>query len=217
MATGIVKKKPVFTTVGALRPDTSGHNLTVKVGLQSSGSARSCLLCGCAAAWHPAPRGPAPDWQPRKSGDALGTLLLPRCLQVLGAKIVLDRPARPGGKPQRIAECTVGDATGIILFTARNEQGELGVCWAAAGAVADALPQAAAAALAHRLSGWRHFGMPCPALLACCLPVTRRASRHLHSQAWAGPVSGACIGFSFFHMLSLFLCFLAAEVHRRLH
>lgn len=44
-------------------------------------------------------------------------------LQVLDAKLVLDRPARPGGKPQRIAECTVGDQTGIILFTARNEQG----------------------------------------------------------------------------------------------
>ena len=44
---------------------------------------------------------------------------------MLDAKLVLDRPARPGGKPQRIAECTVGDDTGIILFTARNEQGRL--------------------------------------------------------------------------------------------
>lgn len=44
---------------------------------------------------------------------------------MLDAKTVLDRPARPGGKPQRIAECTVGDTSGIILFTARNEQVDL--------------------------------------------------------------------------------------------
>jgi hypothetical protein len=41
----------------------------------------------------------------------------------MDAKVVQDRPARAGGKAQRIAECTVGDETGVILFTARNDQG----------------------------------------------------------------------------------------------
>lgn len=53
-------------------------------------------------------------------------------LQVLDAKIVVDKPARGSLKAQRVAECTVGDETGTILFTARNEQGGwLGcrLCW----------------------------------------------------------------------------------------
>ena len=39
------------------------------------------------------------------------------------------RKARPGGsmgrpsQPSRIAECLIGDETGCILFTARNDQG----------------------------------------------------------------------------------------------
>ena len=45
-------------------------------------------------------------------------------LQVLDSKVVLDRPARTGLKAQRVAECTVGDDSGLILFSARNEQGE---------------------------------------------------------------------------------------------
>lgn len=41
------------------------------------------------------------------------------------------RKARPGSsmsrpsQPSRIAECLIGDETGCILFTARNEQGYL--------------------------------------------------------------------------------------------
>lgn len=31
MAAPIEKRKPVFTTVDQLRPDSTGHNLTVKV------------------------------------------------------------------------------------------------------------------------------------------------------------------------------------------
>ncbi|KAK9816635.1 hypothetical protein WJX72_003094 [[Myrmecia] bisecta] len=67
----IEKRQPVFTEVAALRPDTSGHNLTVKV---------------------------------------------------LDAKLVLSRPGRLQGPPTRIAECLVGDQSGVIVFTARNEQ-----------------------------------------------------------------------------------------------
>ena len=44
-------------------------------------------------------------------------------LQVVDAKVVVDKPARGPLKPQKVAECTVGDETGIILLTARNEQG----------------------------------------------------------------------------------------------
>lgn len=35
---------------------------------------------------------------------------------------MVDKPARGALKPQRVAECTVGDETGCILLTARNEQ-----------------------------------------------------------------------------------------------
>jgi hypothetical protein len=44
--------------------------------------------------------------------------------QVVDSKTVQDRPARAGQKAQRVAECTVGDETGTILLSARNEQGE---------------------------------------------------------------------------------------------
>ncbi|GAB4823009.1 hypothetical protein N2152v2_010055 [Parachlorella kessleri] len=87
-AAAIEKKKPVFTKVDQLRPDTSGHNLTVKVKELT----------------------PHPQDQ-RAIGPALkrAGLTVKDALQVLDAKLVLDRPARPGGKPQRIAECTVVD------------------------------------------------------------------------------------------------------------
>ncbi|KAL4430586.1 hypothetical protein ABPG77_005826 [Micractinium sp. CCAP 211/92] len=67
-------RAPVFGKVEGLRPDTSGHNLVVKV---------------------------------------------------IDAKLVVDKPARGALKPQRVAECTVGDETGCILLTARNEQVDL--------------------------------------------------------------------------------------------
>ena len=43
-------------------------------------------------------------------------------LQVVSAKEVLKRQ-RPDGSEVRITECIVGDATGVIIFTARNAQG----------------------------------------------------------------------------------------------
>jgi hypothetical protein len=44
-------------------------------------------------------------------------------LQVVKAQIVVDRPRGPKGQPLKVAECIVGDETGVIIFTARNEQG----------------------------------------------------------------------------------------------
>ena len=44
--------------------------------------------------------------------------------QVLDAKVVLTRPKGPKGNSLKVAECLVGDESGIIVFTARNEQGE---------------------------------------------------------------------------------------------
>ncbi len=47
-------------------------------------------------------------------------------VKVVSAKLVLQK-ARPDGnqvRHVRIAECMVGDDTGVIVFTARNEQGE---------------------------------------------------------------------------------------------
>jgi len=46
------------------------------------------------------------------------------CPQVLEAKLVQDKQVRGGGRgPQRLAECLVGDASGTVVFTAKNEQG----------------------------------------------------------------------------------------------
>ncbi len=37
--------------------------------------------------------------------------------------MVLTRAKGPKGTPLKVAECLVGDESGIIIFTARNEQG----------------------------------------------------------------------------------------------
>eukprot|EP00884_Botryococcus_braunii_P013354 jgi/Botrbrau1/22019/Bobra.0024s0033.1 len=66
-----IKRAPVFVTIDALRPETSGHNVKAKV---------------------------------------------------LDSTVVLNRPGRYNSAPSRIAECTIGDSTGCIIFTARNEQ-----------------------------------------------------------------------------------------------
>ena len=44
-------------------------------------------------------------------------------LQVVEAKVVMDRAKGPRGAPLKLAECIVGDETGSIVFTAKNEQG----------------------------------------------------------------------------------------------
>ncbi|KAI3425972.1 hypothetical protein D9Q98_007940 [Chlorella vulgaris] len=62
--------------------------------------------------------GKVEELRPETSGHDL-------IVKVLDAKIVVDKPARGSLKAQRVAECTVGDETGTILFTARNEQVEL--------------------------------------------------------------------------------------------
>lgn len=50
------------------------------------------------------------------AGERL-TLTGPSC------QVVVDRPRGPKGQPLKVAECIVGDETGTIVFTARNEQG----------------------------------------------------------------------------------------------
>jgi replication factor A1 len=50
-------------------------------------------------------------------------------LKVLSAKpVAVHKPRETGGfrqaqAPMRLAECIVGDDTGVVVFTARNEQG----------------------------------------------------------------------------------------------
>jgi len=43
--------------------------------------------------------------------------------QVLEAKVVVDRPKGAKSEGTKISECLVGDKTGCIIFSARNEQG----------------------------------------------------------------------------------------------
>ena len=47
-------------------------------------------------------------------------------VKVVNAKMVLQkgRPDGPQARQMRIAECLVGDETGMIIFTARNDQGK---------------------------------------------------------------------------------------------
>ena len=46
-------------------------------------------------------------------------------VKVVDSKMVVQRGREggPQGRQMRIAECLVGDETGIIVFTARNDQG----------------------------------------------------------------------------------------------
>lgn len=44
--------------------------------------------------------------------------------QVVEAKLVATRQGRQGSQPTRIAECLVGDDSGVMVLTARNDQGE---------------------------------------------------------------------------------------------
>lgn len=48
-------------------------------------------------------------------------------LKVVNTKMVMQRGRPDGPQPRqmRIAECLVGDETGMIIFTARNDQGML--------------------------------------------------------------------------------------------
>eukprot|EP00882_Tetradesmus_deserticola_P001385 GHRQ01001500.1.p1 GENE.GHRQ01001500.1~~GHRQ01001500.1.p1 ORF type:complete len:137 (+),score=25.82 GHRQ01001500.1:123-533(+) len=46
-------------------------------------------------------------------------------VKVVKAQVVVDRARGPKGQPLKVSECIVGDETGTIVFTARNEQAEL--------------------------------------------------------------------------------------------
>lgn len=101
MADTFEEQTPVFTTVDQLRPDTKGHNLVLKVSVLSLGSVARFAILVCAIARYVA------------------------CVQVVNAKTVVDRPGgRSGSSPARVAECLVGDETGVIVFSAKNEQGK---------------------------------------------------------------------------------------------
>jgi len=50
-----------------------------------------------------------------------GTTGLNLVVKVLDAKEVMNKK-RPDGSSVRIVECTVGDASGVILFSAKNKQ-----------------------------------------------------------------------------------------------
>ena len=66
-------------------------------------------------------RGKVCAFQPAQcTQHLLSKALFTRILQVVDAKVVVNKPGRV---PQKIAECTIGDDTGVIVFTARNEQG----------------------------------------------------------------------------------------------
>lgn len=43
-------------------------------------------------------------------------------VQVVDAKTVIERSKGPKGTPLRVAECIVGDSTGVIVLIARNAQ-----------------------------------------------------------------------------------------------
>lgn len=57
-----------------------------------------------------------------RPGTAGHTLIV----KVVSSKLIMQkgRPDGPQIRQMRIAECLVGDETGIIIFTARNQQGK---------------------------------------------------------------------------------------------
>ena len=110
-------RKPVFVKVDSLRPGTSGHNLTVKVGgaltLEWNGG-------GGAAPARSREQELSPSFT--KSSSPSPPLLPPLGRQVAEVKLVVNRQ-RADGSTLRIAECIVGDDTGCVVFTARGNQG----------------------------------------------------------------------------------------------
>ena len=44
-------------------------------------------------------------------------------IQVVEVKVVLARQAGRPSSSNRISECLIGDQTGVVIFTARNDQG----------------------------------------------------------------------------------------------
>ena len=90
------------TTIESLRPGAKGVTVVVKVDYT--------LLSRCFSFL-----GACPDLQ----------FGLNRYLQVIDAKVVVDRPkGHKGTGGSKIAECIVGDATASILFSVRDDQGE---------------------------------------------------------------------------------------------
>jgi hypothetical protein len=106
------KRAPVFKKVADLRPGTHGHNLHVKVLTRLASSSPDPLQGWPGQDNQPTPALTEPC--PLSSAPA----------QVVKAQVVVDRPRGPKGQPLKVAECIVGDETAVIVFTARNEQGE---------------------------------------------------------------------------------------------
>ena len=128
------------TLLNKLRPDTAGHNLVVKVPLLAPPPPPS-----------PTPRTPSypslpPSGVPRtqlRAWLARQSPLVPKCmarcrrcmpmrsrLAVLCTQVLENKPVqtrqgggRAGAPAPRVSECLVGDESGTMYFTARNEQG----------------------------------------------------------------------------------------------
>ena len=101
-------EEAVFAKVQDLRPCTTGHNLHLKVCV---------LLCVC----------PLRVCAECAHSDGLPVAVDPSRsfathTQVVEAAVVVDRPKGTRGGPTRVAECIVGDETGTIVLSAKNEQ-----------------------------------------------------------------------------------------------
>lgn len=114
------KKQPQWKKVSELRPGTHGHTLNVQVVKAQVSSAGTSVLAPASMSWAPC------TWW------LLLLLLLqfvcaraPTCIGAV--QVVVDRARGPKGQPLKVAECIVGDETGTIVFTARNEQGKAGL------------------------------------------------------------------------------------------
>ena len=59
-----------------------------------------------------------------------GTSGLNLTVKVVDSKLIMQRGRSDGPqvRQMKIAECLVGDETGMIIFTARNDQGTLFIC-----------------------------------------------------------------------------------------
>lgn len=106
-------KQPTFVTVDGLRPLAKNVNVTVQVCC--SGRPLRKLFSFLTDS-HKKPG--------HRTGSACTGADAFSAPQVIETKTVVDRAARgPKGAALKVSECLVGDSTGVIIFSARNEQG----------------------------------------------------------------------------------------------
>nr|GEX19237.1 hypothetical protein [Tanacetum cinerariifolium] len=127
------KQQATFTKINQLRPGAFGLNLTVKVvdskAIQTRGGrngtqGRNMRLAECLDFGEMAEQTKQQATFTKINQLRPGAFGLNLTVKVVDSKAIQTRGGRNGtqGRNMRLAECLVGDETGVVVFTARNEQ-----------------------------------------------------------------------------------------------